>query len=129
MKPAERVIQSEVLLALSAAGHTVFRQNVGQGWAGKIVKQWTANGKRYITIEDPRPLRAGLCSGSSDVIGWTAEGRFLAAEVKSQTGRVSADQARFIAAVNRHGGLAGVVRSAAEALALVARRASRSRTE
>ena len=48
-----------------------------------------------------------------------AAGRFLALEVKSPTGRVRPEQIAFIEMVTRLGGIAGVVRSVPEALALV----------
>jgi len=96
----------------------VFRQNTGQGWVGKIVRDEVRGGDRYITIKNPRPLYAGLTKGSSDIVGWTPEGLFLAPEVKSGVGRASADQARFLDAVNRAGGRAGVARSPEDAVAI-----------
>lgn len=67
-------------------------------------------------------VRYGLCVGSSDLIGWlpvtiTAEmvGRqlavFCAIEAKTATGRVSPEQRAFLAAVERAGGIARVVRA------------------
>ena len=60
---------------------------------------------------DGSTIRFGLCVGSSDLIGWTSTGRFLAVEVKTPTGRTSQEQDRFISAVRSMGGLAGVCRS------------------
>lgn len=60
---------------------------------------------------DGRWVRTGLCNGSSDLIGWTTiDGRavFTAVEVKTRFGRVTDEQRRFIAAVERAGGIAGV---------------------
>jgi hypothetical protein len=71
---------------------------------------------------DGRRTRYGLCVGSSDLIGvLRPSGRFIALEVKTATGRVSPEQARFIALVNGAGGFAAVVRSVADARAAVER--------
>lgn len=73
-----------------------------------------------------RPVRYGLCVGSSDLIGIVAVptatdplGRFLALEVKLPSGRVSAEQWQFLELVNRRGGYACIVRSVEDALAAV----------
>ena len=73
-----------------------------------------------VLLDEPRRLHAGLCVGSSDIIGITPDGRFLAVEVKTKTGRVSDEQQRFIDAVRRKGGVAGVARSVEEALQILA---------
>lgn len=111
----ESDIQASIMIALSKAGCTVWRQNVGQGWAGKSQRLSTG----AVVIHDPRPLHAGLCVGSSDIIGITPNGQFLAVEVKSKTGRLTEEQQRFIDAVRRKGGIAGVARSVEEALQLL----------
>lgn len=49
--------------------------------------------------------------GPSDILGILSDGRFLAVEVKTDKGRVSEDQAFFIAEVKRRGGIAFVARS------------------
>ena len=114
---SERRIQSEIMLAASDAGLTLWRNNVGQGWTGKA--QRLADGS--VLIRDPRPLHAGLCKGSSDLIGLkpivvTEEmvghtiAQFSAVEVKSKRGRVTADQQRFLDFVNSVGGLPIVAR-------------------
>ena len=46
-------------------------------------------------------------------------GRFLALEVKTETGRVSKEQTMFLALVNKRGGYACVVRSVEDAIAAV----------
>lgn len=48
--------------------------------------------------------------GGSDLIGWTADGRFLAVEVKTPKGKTTPEQDAFLAAVRAAGGVAGVVR-------------------
>lgn len=100
----ESAIQRDILLALGALPHVrVFRNSVG-------------------LARDPRSgakVRFGLCVGSSDLIG-LCRGRFLALEVKTATGRPTPEQLAFIAMVRAQGGIAGVVRSVADALLLVA---------
>jgi hypothetical protein len=49
--------------------------------------------------------------GISDILGITQDGRFLAIEVKSVKGRLTADQAQYLSNINARGGLAFVARS------------------
>ena len=58
-----------------------------------------------------RFVRFGLCKGSSDLIGILPDGRFLAIEVKTAKGKVTADQEKFINWVKEKGGVAFVARS------------------
>ncbi len=71
----------------------LFRNNVGR-------LQW-APGKW---------LNYGLCVGSSDLIGFTLRGRFVACEVKYK-GKLTKEQANFLEQVNAAGGLGIVARS------------------
>jgi hypothetical protein len=114
---SERAIQNEVLLATSAQGWTLFRNNVGVGWQGDATR--LADGS--ILIRNPRPLHAGLCVGSSDLIGWrpilvgpehlgTVVAQFVGVEVKTPKGRESKPQATFRRVVTEAGGLALVAR-------------------
>jgi hypothetical protein len=68
-----------------------------------------------------RPVRFGLCNGSSDLIGFRSivirpehVGKrlavFAALEVKTATGRATEEQKAFLSTVNEMGGLAGVAR-------------------
>jgi hypothetical protein len=99
----ESDIQRLIMLALSEAGCLIFRNNVG-------------------TLKNAAgiPIRFGLCVGSSDLIGITPDGRFLAVEIKTCKGRATPDQLRFIEAVRAKGGIAGIARSPEDALALLA---------
>jgi hypothetical protein len=75
-------------------------------------------GNGVVRMPDGRTIRLGLVPGASDLIGIVGpSGRWLALEVKTATGRLSQEQARFIALVRRHGGVAEVVRSVEEARA------------
>jgi hypothetical protein len=119
---SERETQNRILLSCRLGDTRLFRQNVGQGWAGRLV----SNQAGRVTLQDARPLIAGLCTGSSDLIGWrsievTADmvGRrlavFAAVEVKSATGRPTEQQRAFLSAVQDAGGIACVARSVEDA--------------
>jgi hypothetical protein len=94
----------------------LFRNNVGTGWAGRVIR--VPDG---VLIRNPRPLRAGLVKGSSDLIGWTEVeitpdmvGRrvaiFTAVEAKTPNDTVREDQANFLTVVANAGGVAREVR-------------------
>lgn len=111
--PSEGDIMRSLMKHLSATGARVFRNNVGTGWVGKVIRR--AEGQ--LTLAQPRPLEAGLCTGSSDLIGWrtitiTPEmvGKtvavFAAVETKTKVGRLSQDQANFLRVVHAAGGVA-----------------------
>jgi hypothetical protein len=106
------------MLALSARGWAVWRQNVGLAWAGDVKKL----GPGRVLIENARPLHCGLCKGSSDIIGirpvvitqemvGSTIGGFGAVEVKTLRGRISQEQQWFLDSVTKHGGWSGVIRS------------------
>ena len=113
----ESTIQREIMLACSAAGDTIWRNNTGVAWQGSELRKQGRN----MLIINARPVHFGLTKGSSDLIGIrptiiTPEmvcqtvAVFLALEVKTPSGRVSAAQKTFLAHVNAAGGLARVVR-------------------
>lgn len=113
----ERSITDDILLAASNAGARLFRQNVGLGWIGKMIRKT----KTTLTLEHPRPLHAGLCKGSSDIIGWTpveitpemvgaTVAVFTAVEVKTPGVQLSTEQDKFIKIVRSHGGFALMAR-------------------
>jgi hypothetical protein len=130
---AEMPILRRIMLACSRGAARLFRVNTGTGWVGEVVNRWTQveDGRtvRYITIRQPRPLRAGLVTGGADTMGWRSVvitpdmvGRrvavFTAIEVKDN-GRLTADQRTFLTNVHQAGGIAGVARSADQAIALL----------
>lgn len=114
------------LTNLGAGAIVTFRNNTGTGWTGNEIDKGKAGA---IIIRDARPLHAGLCKGSPDLVGWhsmviTPEmvGRrvavFVGIEVKKPGGRLSKDQRHFLEAAWKAGAVAGVARSAAEAEAI-----------
>lgn len=131
---SEKNIQSTIMLAASANGANVFRNNVANAVAGQATRI-ERDGPVMLhkgdwVVKQGRRTQFGLCVGSSDLIGWRPVtvtpdmvgrriARFLALEVKTPTGRATDDQKNFIEAVRKNGGLAGVVRSPDEAIALL----------
>lgn len=118
-------IQKSIMLAVSKYSR-MFRNNVGTGWVGQVSA--TKDGGKY--IKDARPLKAGLCTGSSDLIGWTTKtitpemvGKkvaiFTAIEVKTSKGKPTDEQKNFIQQVRNNGGIAGIARSESEAVEIV----------
>jgi len=102
MKEAD--IMRLCMLALSEAGCLIWRNNTG-----------------VLPDKNGVPIRFGLCVGSSDLIGVAPDGRFLAVEVKTEKGKPTPEQERFISAVRAKGGIAGIARSPEEALDLLRR--------
>lgn len=103
----ESELSKEIRLEASKLGVLLFRNNVGEAWTGRSV---TLPGGG-VMVADPRRIKFGLCRGSSDLIGLTGDGRFIAVEVKQQRGRVRPEQLKFIQAIKTSGGIAGVCRS------------------
>jgi len=102
----EKSLMHEIMYAVSnIPGVRIFRNNIG------LAK--FPGGAR---------VKYGLIPGASDLIGWrTVNNRaiFIALEVKTDGGKVTPGQENFIARVKEAGGIAGVVRSVEEAVALV----------
>lgn len=107
----EHVVQNEIRIALGRDA-VLFRNNVGTAWTGDVNRLSTGD----ILIKNPRPFHAGLCKGSSDLIGWrsvtiTPEmvgqqiAVFCAVEVKDGKGRPTKEQVHFINTLVKAGGL------------------------
>jgi len=105
MATAETNIMNACMVALSAAGCLVFRNNTG-----------------VLPGADGRPVSFGLTKGGSDLIGVCADGLFLAVEVKTATGRATPAQIAFIEAVRRRGGRAGIARCPEDAVRIASGR-------
>lgn len=107
----ETNIQAVIMLALSEMGILIFRNNVGA-----------------LPDRNGRIVRYGVCNpGGSDLIGATpvtitqdmvgsTVAVFTAIECKTALGQPTDAQLRFIDAVRRAGGRAGIARSAADAV-------------
>lgn len=99
---SESLIQKQIMVGLSKAGHTVFRANVGT-----------------VRTADGRIFKTGLPKGFSDLFGVTKTGKPFFIEVKNETGRVRAEQIKFLEVMKGKGAFCGVARSAKEALEIV----------
>ena len=98
----EHRIMNEIRLVLSPYC-TTFRVNVGKGY--------TPDGRYFDT---------GVPPGFSDIVGVRhSDGRAVFIEVKTQRGRLSEKQKKFIHAMRKAGAIAGVCRSAEDALNLI----------
>lgn len=119
---SERKVQTDTQIQASKIGARLFRNNVAKAWVGKTIGPFDTH-KTFplnpgdIIIRSPRRLHAGLCKGSSDLIGWTpvtitsdmvgkTVAVFTAAECKAKTGRASKEQKLFINAVQSSNGIA-----------------------
>ena len=121
----------KLMLVASEIGARLFRNNVGMGWSpsGRGSNIYTVKRSQAIQchagdviVKKARPLHAGLCKGSSDLIGWSpikitedmvgqTVAVFTAVEVKVKSGKATVEQANFINTVESHGGRAGIVRT------------------
>jgi hypothetical protein len=110
----EQQIQQHIRLTCSTGSTRLFRNNTG-------------------TLRDQhgRPVSFGLCKGSADLIGWrtvtvTPEmvgqqvAVFTSIEVKAASGRLRPEQRQWLDAVQAAGGIGGVARSVADAVAILA---------
>ncbi len=95
------ILVNKCLERLHELGCLAWRNDVG---AGEVIRKGCA----------PRYIKWGLDVGSSDIIGLTPDGRFLAIEAKTGNATTSKEQDVFIAAVNNSGGIAAVVRDVSE---------------
>lgn len=135
---SETNLVREIMLRLGKiTGVRVFRNNTGTAWQGNgsftAPAAMTVNVyKGDVILKQGRIIHFGLCKGSSDIIGFKSVvitpdmvGKtvavFIAPEVKKKNGRVSPEQEAFINTVNRFGGIAGIVKSEAEAEELLSR--------
>lgn len=98
----EHSIQNAIRLRLSELGYCVFRANVG----------------RFQT-KDGRWFDTGLPRGFSDLFA-VKDGRIYFLEVKTETGRPSEEQLRFLAVMrDKYGCAAEIVRSVDDAVRAV----------
>ena len=111
---SERDIQNQILLALSHGPTRLLRINAGVAWQGTVIERT----QHRLVLARPYAIKLAA-PGVSDLIGWTAGGRFVAIEVKAGRRQPTDEQAAFLDLVLRSGGLAGVARSVADARAII----------
>lgn len=118
-----------IQIRMSELGYRMFRNNTAKAWVGKSVRftrpQTITVKSGDVLVTEARVLHAGLCVGSSDLIGWKPVtitpdmvGKqiavFTAAEIKTDTGRATAEQINFIEQVNKAGGIGNIYRNVEE---------------
>lgn len=94
----EKAIENHILRWLSLNG--IF------AWKNQSVGIFDPVKKIYRKSNNPYHIK-----GVSDIIGILSDGRFLAIEVKSKTGKPSPEQINFIKQINDSGGKAFIARS------------------
>lgn len=108
-KPATELTDA-ILLAASAAGHRLFRNQQG-------VAVYTSDaGKKYRVPYGIGPVGGG----GGDLIGLCSDGVFGSVEVKAGLDQSTDMQLKWVAFVIKWGGRAGVARTVDEALAILA---------
>lgn len=125
---AESNLMQRIRLAIGGRPDVrLFRNNVAMAWAGRLFKPWKEGthvivGPDDVVLYNARPIHAGLCEGSPDLVGWRSlvitkahVGRRVAAfvglEVKLPGAKPTEQQAAFLGILEASGGLGGVVRS------------------
>ena len=98
----ESLIQNQIRVGLSKAGHTVFRVNVGK-----------------VKMQNGRWFETGVPKGFSDLFGFRPDGQIFFIEVKNETGELRPEQKIFIEQMRKRGALAGVARSVEDAMEIV----------
>lgn len=102
MTKTEATIQSEIMLAVSREGHSVWRSNAGtvRSMQGHVVKLFP--------------------EGFPDLVGFRkTDGKFFCIEVKTPNGRLREAQKRFATFAESKPIIYGIARSAEEAIELI----------
>jgi hypothetical protein len=88
----------------------------------KVAQVWRQNSGTFQERNrdgSVRYIRANTQRGMSDIMGILKDGRTLAIEVKSRTGRMRPGQEEFLQTIRQAGGVAGVCRSVDDAQKLL----------
>ena len=99
----EQIIQDQIRVALSNAGNTVFRINVGS-----------------VRLPDGRWFQTGVPKGHPDLYGFRhKDNQIFFIEVKNEKGRPRPDQIQFHEFLQSHGVIHGIARSPRDAVEIV----------
>lgn len=119
---SEIALGKRICLMASEMGHRLFRMNSGLAWVGKSIRFSKPMKIEVfpgdVLIKNARPFHAGF-PGMSDYGGWTKYGKSLWVEIKTETGKIREEQIIFSDAVNRAGGIAGIIRTEEEGFELL----------
>ena len=119
---SESTLLRRLLLASSKLGARLFRNQIGRY---RLARPGCMECQRY-----GRLLSSGMAVGSPDLVGWVSVtitpahvgqtlAVFVGVEAKTERGQASPQQIAFLAALERAGAVAGVVRSVEELEALL----------
>ena len=111
-KPSNEPSEAEILRAILA----LLRHHP------KVASHWRQNSGTFAERNrdgSTRYIRANTAKGMSDIMGVLKDGRTLAIEVKSRTGRMRPGQEEFLQTIRQAGGVAGVCRSVEDAQRLL----------
>lgn len=124
---AESTLLREILRGFGARPDLrLFRNNTAQAWVGEAQRisrpQTVRLAPGDVVIRNARPLHAGLCPGSPDLVGWrvvniTPEmvgakiAQFTGIEVKTGRQKPTKQQRQFLDALAGFGGVALVARN------------------
>jgi len=111
-KPSGEPSESDILRAIMA----LLRHHP------KVASHWRQNSGTFAERNrdgSTRYIRANTARGMSDIMGVLKDGRTLAIEVKSRTGRMRPGQEEFLQTIRSAGGVAGVCRSVEDAQRLL----------
>ncbi|MCY1595437.1 VRR-NUC domain-containing protein [Staphylococcus pettenkoferi] len=98
----EQKIQNEIILAINQRGHRLFRAN-----AGKVI------------TKDNRVIKL-LPKGFPDTFGYRkSDGKFIAIEVKTESGRLRSEQKKFKAFAETQNILYGIATNVEEAIQII----------
>lgn len=128
---SETLIQRDIRIAIGGRSDCrLFRNNVAQGVVGNV--RWIKTRETVdlfpgdAVVRRGRILHAGLCEGSSDLVGvrrvlitpdmvGRTVGLFVGLEVKDEGGTTEPAQERFLKMLLEFGAFGGIVRSVREA--------------
>lgn len=96
------ILQSEKDFQKEAIEYLKNHPKVGDVWRNDGRR---TRGRKFGAVGGDRP------KGLSDLIGYTVDGRIFAIELKSDTGKITDDQERFIFRVKGFNGRSGLARS------------------
>jgi len=129
----ETALLKRILIWATQSGFRLFRNAVGLAWVGTLSEgpyklSFRNRDTQVVEIYDARPIRYGLCIGSSDLIGWRTlritedmvgkrVAQFCALEAKTENmSGPTKEQRNFLQQVAKSGGYAVVVREKDEIL-------------